>query len=188
MATKKSEKTGDAYVALLRGINLGGRRLPMPRLAEMFVEAGCRDVRTYIQSGNVVFGANATLAKRIPGLVAGAIEGEFGFDCPVVVRSATEMRSVARENPFLKKGADPAALHVMFLADEPDKVKVATLDPKRSPPDTFVVRGRDIYLHLLNGAAKTKLTNQYFDSRLKTVSTIRNWNTVLKLTGMSLPQ
>lgn len=172
------------YVALLRGINLGGRRIPMPALATMFSDAGCRDVRTYIASGNVVFGATPALAKRIPKIIPAAIADEYKFDAPVIVRSADEMQAVTRHNPFLKRGIDPSWLHVVFLADSPAAKLVASLDANRSPGDEFVVRGGEIYLHLPNGAARSKLTNAYFDSTLKTISSGRNWRTVTTLLEM----
>jgi uncharacterized protein (DUF1697 family) len=176
--------SGGMHAALLRGINLGNRRLPMKDLAAMFADAGCSDVAVYIQSGNVVYRAARQLASRIPGLIAEAIADRFGFDCPVVTRTAAELAVLARDNPFLRR-ADPDRLGVAFLADRPTAARVATLDPKRSPPDEFAVVGRDIYLHLPNGFARTKLTNAYFDARLATISTARNWRTVLKLVDMT---
>ncbi|HKW12911.1 MAG TPA: DUF1697 domain-containing protein [Candidatus Krumholzibacteria bacterium] len=175
---------GNAYVALLRGINLGGRRIPMPELAGLFLKAGCTDARTYIASGNVVFGANAALAKKIPDLINAEIKRKYRFDSPVLIRSVDEMTAIAADNPFLKKKCDPKCLHVVFLADTPAGASVAALDPRRSPGDEFVVKGGEIYLHLPHGAAKTKLTNQYFDATLKTVSSGRNWNTVTTLLAM----
>ena len=180
MATRESTR----YAALLRGINLGGRRIPMPVLATMFSDAGCREVRTYIASGNVVFSATPALAKRIPKIIPVAIADEYGFDSPVIVRSADELKTITRHNPFLKRGIDPSWLHVVFLADTPAGPAVASLDPDRSPPDEFVVRGGEIYLHLPNGAASSKLTNAYFDSKLKTISSGRNWRTVTTLLEM----
>jgi uncharacterized protein (DUF1697 family) len=100
---------------------------------------------------------------------------------PVVIRSAAQINDVISSNPFAKKGADESLLHVMFLADDPKPSLVKALDAHRSAPDEFVVRGKEIYLHLPNGVAKTKLTNAYFDSKLKTISTGRNWRTVNKL-------
>jgi uncharacterized protein (DUF1697 family) len=91
------------------------------------------------------------------------------------------MEAVVRGNPFLARGIDADWLHVAFLARTPSRTATALLDPRRSHPDEFVVRGADIYLHLPNGAARTKLTNAYFDSTLKTISTGRNWRTVLAL-------
>ena len=170
------------YVALLRGINLGGRnKLPMRDLSAMFVEAGCTAVRTYIQSGNVVFDAPPELAARLPDVIAARIAGEFGYRTPVVQRTAAQMREVVTGNPFLSAGADPATLHVLFLAAPPDPQRTAALDPDRSPPDRFAVRGPDVFLHLPGGAARTKLTNDYFDAKLGTVSTGRNWRTVTTL-------
>jgi uncharacterized protein (DUF1697 family) len=172
----------NVHVALLRGINVGGKnKLPMKDLAAMFAGSGCRAIQTYIQSGNVVFEANATLARRVPALVSAAIAERFGLQVPVIIRSAGQLGNVARDNPFLGKGAAVTALHVAFLTDQPDAKKVAALDPQRSPGDEFVARGSEIYLHCPKGLARTKLTNAYFDSRLATTSTIRNWNTVLKL-------
>jgi uncharacterized protein (DUF1697 family) len=150
----------------------------------MFRDAGCDEVRTYIQSGNVVFEANAALAGRVPALVARAIARKFHFDSPIAIRTVAELGAVVRNNPFLKHGADLKALHVAFLLDTPGKAAVAGLEPDRSPGDEFAVRGRDIYLHCPNGMGRTKLTNLYFDSRLKTVSTARNWNTVMTLLEM----
>jgi uncharacterized protein (DUF1697 family) len=172
-------------VALLRGINVGGKnKLPMTELVAMFERAGCAQVRSYIQSGNVVFDAPAALGKRISGLIEAEIARKHRLAVPVIVRSAKEMRAVAEHNPLLAAGADPGVLHVMFLADEPSKKACAALDPDRSPPDTFVVAGREIYLSCPNGVGGSKLTNAWFDSKLGTTSTGRNWRTVLKLVEM----
>jgi uncharacterized protein (DUF1697 family) len=173
-------------VALLRGINVSGKRkLPMKSLAAMFTVAGCVDVETYIQTGNVVFSAPPTVAKRLPNTIKVAIEQQFGFSVPMVLRSQEELAACVGRNPFLKRGTDTAALHVAFLADVPDPASEAALDATRSPGDSFILRGRDIYLWLPNGVARTKFTNDYFDRTLKTISTLRNWNTVLKLLSMT---
>jgi uncharacterized protein (DUF1697 family) len=198
------------FVALLRGINVGGKNvLPMKDLVAIFDRAGCVDVRHYIQSGNVVFGATARQGGSIARVVAERIEKDHGLKVPVVVRTASEMTAVVRANPYLPSAAnpgqagrnmttsqaadplrgvrptsDPKQLHVMFLAHEPEKKRASALDQQRSPPDAFELRGREVFLLLPNGAARTKLTNAYFDSTLATTSTLRNWNTVLKLAEM----
>ncbi len=170
------------YVALLRGINVGGKnKLPMKDLAAIFAESGGKHVQTFIQSGNVLFRAAPKVAALIPARTTAAIHRQFGYQVPVVLRSAEELAEAASANPFLKQGADEDTCHLMFLADEPDASLIRQLEPERSPPDRFIVRGKDIYLHLPGGVAKTKLSNAYFDSRLKTVSTGRNWRTVTKL-------
>jgi len=170
------------YVALLRGVNVGGKNmLPMKDLVEMFGAAECVNVRSYIQSGNVIFRAVPSVAPRLPAIIAAQIEKRFGHKPPVILRTNEQFDVVYRNNPFLKMGAPEDSLHVMFLAHQPAPSVITALDPDRSPPDTFVVRGQEIYLRLPNGAAKSKLTNAYFDSKLATISTIRNWRTVAKL-------
>jgi uncharacterized protein (DUF1697 family) len=171
-----------AYVALLRGVNVAGKnRLPMADLCAMFSSAGCVSVQSYIQSGNVVFQAAPEVAGGIAAAIEGRIAKDFGYRTPVVLRTTSELADTIAHNPFLAAGKPEESLHVMFLADKPGSAAVSTLDPRRAPPDEFVVHKRDIYLHLPNGAGRSKLTNQYFDSKLKTVSTSRNWRTVNKL-------
>lgn len=182
----RESKASKTYVALLRGINVGGKnKLAMKDLVGLFEELGCRDVHSYIQSGNIVFRAPDLLACRVPALVAARIEKSYQFLPPVLVRSAVELKSVNAHNPFLQPSMDPEALHVVFLEKHPKAEHVLALDPLRSPPDKFAVRGREIYLSLPNGGAKTKLTNAYFDSKLRTISTVRNWNTVQKLIALT---
>lgn len=170
------------HLALLRGINVGGKnKLPMNDLLVLFAEAGCRDVRTYIQSGNVIFTAAPDIVTPLPGVITARIQERFGYRVPVVMRTAEELGAVIRHNPFIAAGADEATLHVLFLSERPAARDTDDLDPDRSPPDTFIVRGQEVYLQLPNGAARTKLTNAYFDTKLATVSTGRNWRTVTTL-------
>lgn len=172
------------HVALLRGINVGGHRLlPMKELTGLFADAGCGDVRTYIQSGNVLFRAPASLAARLPRVISEAIAAGFGHQVPVVVRTAEELHEVVRRNPF-PEAAAPRQLHVAFLAEAPGAAAVRALDPGRSPPDAFLVRGREVYLSLVNGVAGTRFTNDYLDRALGTVSTLRNWRTVEALVAL----
>jgi uncharacterized protein (DUF1697 family) len=172
------------HVALLRGINVGGKNpLPMKELVRMFQAAGCENVHTYIQSGNVIFDA-PTGNSKICDSVSASIEKRFGYRIPVILRTAPELRKVIGGNPFLKSAVDLKALHVYFLAQAPGARAIASLDPARSAPDAFHVLGQEIYLHLPNGMGRSKLSNAYFDSKLATVSTARNWATVLKLAEM----
>ena len=185
MAGNKAAEA-EVHIALLRGINVGGKnKLPMRQLVSIFAAAGCRDVRTYIQSGNVVYSAEAQLASRIPAEIKKQVAAQCGFEVPVVTRTAEELAEVVASNPYAKPDVDGKALHVAFLADRPSATEVTALDPDRSPPDEFAVVGREIYLRCPNGLARTKLTNAYFDSRLATTSTVRNWRTTLKLLEMA---
>jgi uncharacterized protein (DUF1697 family) len=170
------------HVALLRAINVGGRNgLPMKDLRELCEAAGCQDVTTYIQSGNVAFGASAAVAKKLPAVLEKAILARAGIRVPVIVRAADELAAASRGNPYLKAGADPNELHVGFLADAPAKDRIALLDPKRSPPDEFIVRGREVYFRFPRGVGQTKLTVTYFDSKLATTITLRNLRTLRAL-------
>jgi uncharacterized protein (DUF1697 family) len=170
------------HVALLRGVNVGGNnKLPMKDLVTIFAGAGCRNVSAYIQSGNIIFSATPKIAALLAEGITVQIFKQFGFQSPVILRTAEQLRRVLSENPFVKAGADEDRLYVMFLAGVPDAQKVTQLDPDRSPPDRFLVRGQEIYLQLPNGGGRSKPTNTYFDSKLGTISTARNWRTVTKL-------
>jgi uncharacterized protein (DUF1697 family) len=181
---QKRAKQSEVYVALLRGINVGGKnKLSMKDLAEIFAQCGCGEVKTFIQSGNVVFTAPTSLCSGLADKVSKQIEKRFGHKPPIILRSQQQMLEIVRNNPFLEPGVDHKSLCVMFLADRPNAVQIAKLDPDRSPGDEFFVRGQDIYMHV-KSMADTKLTNAYFDSKLKTISTARNWRTTVTLLEM----
>lgn len=175
-------KEASTFVALLRGINVGGKnKLPMSTLAKFFLDAGASNVTTYIQSGNVVFHCRATALDSIRAAVAAQLRKECNISSAIVLRTSTELDRIVQQNPFLKAGADPDALHVVFLQDRPGATQAKTLQNHPSPGDSLVCNGREVYLHLPNGVAKSKLTNAYFDRALGTTSTVRNWRTVRKL-------
>ncbi len=171
------------YLALLRGINVGGKNpVPMAVLRTMFTELGHAEARTYIQSGNVVF--RTTKPAKEPALVRSiedAIASTFTLQVPVVVRTGAQLATVLTGNPFLVTGTDHRTLHVAFLAARPSAKAVAVLDPDRSAPDAFEVRGREIYLHYPNGSGRSTLTLDYFERTLGIRATVRNWKTVTTL-------
>ena len=196
MATRSPSRTRGGtqgtYIALLRGINVGGKNiLPMRDLSDIFSKAGCGDVRTYIQSGNVLFTATAKCAERISSEATAQIHKRFGFQSAVVVRTRKELRAIAADNPFLsgkRDAGDAGSLHVAFLTDAADRRRIAALDPARSPGDYLEVREpgrREVYLSLGNGVARSRFSNAWLDSTLATTSTLRNWRTVLKLLELS---
>jgi uncharacterized protein (DUF1697 family) len=153
----------------------------MTGLVSLFEQLGCINVRTIIQSGNVIFEAKAPVLKNLELATESLIMKRYGIKAPVILRSAEELRRAIKKNPFAQAGTDLASLGLMFLKDEPSAEARKALDANRSPGDLFELRKREIYLKLGNGFAETKLTNAYFDSKLKTVCTARNWNTALKL-------
>jgi uncharacterized protein (DUF1697 family) len=172
----------NTFIALLRGINVGGKTvIPMPALKSSFASMGLEDVRTYIQSGNVVFSSPTGDAQSLAVAIEERIAEAFGLSTTVLLRTPAELAEIAGNNPFLDRDADLSKLHVVFLSGPPEGNAVAELDPARSPPDEFAVRGREVYLHLPNGAGRSKLTIDYFEKRLGVRATARNWKTLNKL-------
>lgn len=170
------------YVALIRALNVGTKnRLAMADLAAAFESEGCADVRTYVQSGNVVFDPPAGGVASLAAGISARLLAEHGVDVATVLRSGSEMTAVTAANPFLARGEDPAALHVVFLADAPEPGRGGVLDPDRSAPDELAIDGREIYLCLPSGMGRTKLTGAYLERSLGVVGTARNWRTVRAL-------
>jgi len=178
-----------SHVALLRGINLGGKNsLPMKTLVAIFQEAGCEDVTTYIQSGNVLFKASASLASRLPSVISETLQQKLGLKVPVLIRSTKALCALARRNPFVNKNADAKTLHVVFLRDKPSAALVRSLKPGFAAPDAFSVAGQEVFLHCPNGYGRSRLTPAYFDKALQSVCSVRNWRTVTTLCDLAAGQ
>ncbi len=173
------------YTAWLRGINVGGNnKLPMKELKALFEDEGGADVASYIQSGNILFDASAAAAKTMGGRVAARIEEEFGITSPVIVRSAAAIKEVAAKHPMGDAAAEPKAFSVGFLQKKPTAAQVKSMEIDRFLPDRWKIVGSEVYLHYPNGVARSKLTNAYLDRTLSTVSTVRNWNTLMKVAAL----
>lgn len=157
----------------------------MPELRSSLASLGLEDVVTYVQSGNVVFRSPTGDREEIAARMERKIAEVFKVNAKVLLRTPAELVEIAGGNPFLKSGADHSKLHVMFLSAPPVADAVARLDPDRSPPDQFSVQGREIYLHLPNGAGRSKLTLDYFERRLGVDATARNWKTLVKLLALT---
>lgn len=169
------------YVALLRGINVGGRtKVAMDDLRRVFGELGHGNVTTYIQSGNVLFDA-AGSASRITAGIEERIAADLGQSVTVILRSTAELARVAAANPFVGRVPDEAKLHVTFLARRP----TAPVEAPAGVVDELVVAGREVYLHCPGGYGRTKLDNAFFERRLNVPATTRTWRTVLKLLDLS---
>jgi uncharacterized protein (DUF1697 family) len=171
------------FVALLRGINVGrAHQLGMPRLTELLTGRGYGNVRTHLRSGNVVLDSDLSEAELAADL-SGAIEQEFGFDVPVVVRTGAEVAAVVAGDPFATVATDPARYLVTFLPEPPAAAAVDALPPADS--GEYLVRGRELYLWLPDGIANTPLAAWKWDRLLGVAGTGRNWNTVRKLAELS---
>lgn len=171
------------FVALLRGINVGGNILKMDRLRELCAKLGAKNPRTYVQSGNLVFEA-AGSASEWTAKLEKKLAGESRLPVSVMVRTAAEMSAVLGGNPFLKeKGIDTARLAVAFLQHAPAKPALAALSALKIGSERFHCAGKEIYLHCPDGFADSKL--YMLDKVLGQRTTTRNWNTVTKLCEMS---
>jgi uncharacterized protein (DUF1697 family) len=170
---------------MLRGVNVGGNTLKMDWLREACEALGLRDVRTYVQSGNIVFSSRANVAKLEQTLKA-TIDRQTRLPVTVVLRSASDMADIIAENPFLKqKGVDITKLHVTFLAGAVSKPPVDKLDALAGTRDEYRLAGREIYLHCPVNYGQTKLSNTAIEKVLSVGATTRNWKTVTTLGAMA---
>jgi uncharacterized protein (DUF1697 family) len=175
-----------SYVALLRGINVGGqKKIRMQELRDLCESISLEDVATYVQSGNLIFSSTDTDPASIASSIERAVRDRFGFEVPVFVRTRAELEEVAGSNPFAaEQDIDENTLAVVFLADRPTPTSLENIKPSAPTGDRFEVAGRHIYLHCPGGFARTKLSNNFFENRMKLVATTRNWKTVNALGGM----
>ena len=175
------------YVSLLRGINVSGQKLiKMDQLRELYESLGFGHVRSYIQSGNVIFTDVNRDEKAVIERISAAIEEGFGHQVTVFLRTAEEMQRVLEDNPFLKKAdLDPKKFHVMFLAEPPGEVVWEEINAAKTGDEDVASNGRELYIYLPHGSARTKLTNVLFERKLKMPATTRNWRTATILTDMA---
>ncbi|PZF72724.1 DUF1697 domain-containing protein [Taibaiella soli] len=170
-------------ISMLRGINVSGKnKILMKELQTMYEAMGYENVRTYIQSGNVVFETKKKTDIALAKEIKQQIEETFGFDVPVIIRGLDEMNHALEHNPFLKqKDIDLSRLHVTFLSEVPSKEHLAKLKDQNYAPDEFIIEGKEIYLHIPVSYGNTKLNNNFWESKLKVTATTRNWKTVNEL-------
>ena len=174
-------------VALLRGINLGPkRRVAMADLRALLEEAGFENVRTHLQSGNVVLETDAAPDEAARTIEARIAE-RYGFGVDVIVRTAPELADVAANSPFEDIATDGARHFVVFLPQEPDAAALAALAGEDFEPDRYAARGREIYAWCPNGMRDSHLMRALADPRLAPTGTVRNWNTVTKLLALARP-
>ena len=176
-----------AYIAMLRGINVGGQKpVRMEQLRESCAALGFHSIETYVQSGNIVFFDEKRSPANLSKSISEAILRDFGFRVPVLVKTAKEMRQVITRNPFLKEtGIDPTKLHVTFLTEAASKDALKNLERFPTNPDRFFVGRQEIYLYCPGGCGKTKLSNTAFEKALSMDTTTRNWKTVGTLSEMA---
>ena len=172
------------FVSILRGINVSGqKKILMVDLKTLFESINLKEVITYIQSGNVIFKSSESLSDLGFAIkIEKAVYKKYGFEVPVIIRTKDEIQKIISTNPFLKeKNIDPRKLHITFLSEIPSAENVESIESIKYSPDRFIISGREIYLHIPVSYGETKLSNNFFEKKLKVRATTRNWNTVNKL-------
>jgi uncharacterized protein (DUF1697 family) len=164
-------------LSILRGINVSGqKKILMSDLKQLYEELDFKKVKTFIQSGNVVFESknSASIIKKIEE----KIKQKYQFDVPVIIRTIDEMEATIIHNPFLKiKNIELDKLHVTYLSETPVPDSIKKIKEYNFEPDEFHIIGKEIYIHCPNGYGRTKLTNMFFEKKLNITATTRNWKT-----------
>lgn len=171
----------NVWIALFRGINVGGHNLlPMRELAALLGKLGAHDVETYIQSGNAVFQHASDDASGIAQRITRAIDRAHGFAPRVLLLTRQQLERAVAANPFLAHAGEPATLHVVFLATLPAQPNLARLNELKTATESFVLVHDCFYLHAPDGLARSKLAAAV-ERWLGVEGTARNWRTVSKL-------
>jgi uncharacterized protein (DUF1697 family) len=169
------------WVALFRGINVGGNNiLPMKDLAAMLEAIGCTDVRTYIQSGNVIFRKPGSEASQLAKTIGKSVLTSYGFESKVQLLTARELERAVKSNPFTEAEEDPKSLHVLFLVEKPESPDLKSLNEIKSESESYSLHGNLFYLHAPEGIGRSRLAAKA-EKLLGVDATGRNWRTVSKL-------
>jgi uncharacterized protein (DUF1697 family) len=171
------------YIILLRGLMPTGKnKVLMAPLRQVLVDAGFVDVRTYIQSGNVL-ARSALTGSQVEKVVHHEIERHFGGDIVVLARTSRQVRQIFADNPF--KDADTAKVYFTILGSRPSEEKIKLLAGQAFLPDTFVVTHEAVYIHSPVAYGVTKLNNNFVERTLEVSATTRNYRTMKKLMELS---
>ena len=170
------------HISILRGINVSGqKKIKMADLKALYEQLGFKNVQTYIQSGNVVFERDETNPKKLEQLIFDGIKKQYGFEVPNLILSPTEVEDALNKNPF----KDIDKMYFTFLADIPTKENIEKLYTYNFEEEYYELIGKVVYFHCPNGAGRAKMSNNFFESKLKVMATSRNLNTTKKLLEMA---
>lgn len=178
------------YIALLRGINVSGHKIiKMAELRTHLEELNFDNVRTYIQSGNILFGSKKADNKLLAAKINKLIKEKYGFDVPTIVVSTDELKTIFNSNPLLADSSrDLSKVYATILDDIPAKNDLTILNEADYTPEEFVYKEKLVYGYSPLGLGDAKLSNSYFEKILKVKATTRNWKTISKLMELSLQQ
>ena len=167
------------YISLLRGINVGGHKIAMPQLKELYQSLNFKHVKTYIQSGNVLFETSGVPVEKLKEEIEVEIEKTFNLQVPVFILTIEELKMIIENNPFPDE--NPRKIHVTFLSEPPVERPVEEINGIKDGSEKFLIAKKEIYLFLPQGYGRTKLSNTFFERKLNLSATTRNWRTVNKL-------
>jgi uncharacterized protein (DUF1697 family) len=174
------------YISMLRGINVGGhKKVKMVELKSLYESLGFNDVKTYIQSGNIIFKTNnkcdssSELIKKIEL----TIKEVYGFEVHVFIRSISELERIINNNPFIE--LDTSKLHITFLSDHPTNIHIKEINKVKNETEKYFFSDKEIYLFLPKGYGRTKLSNDFFEKKLSVNATTRNWRTINNLLNIA---
>lgn len=172
------------YIALLRGINVGGhKKVRMAELRELLTKSGLENVKTYIQSGNVIFQSSNKNSKDLEDTIQNSILKHFGFNVPVLVKTRDELTTVFNNSPFDED--KKVESYFVLLSEIPDKELVAEVSQKTYPDDAYEIINNCIYLFCAKGYGRAKFNLSYFEKKLNVNATARNYKTMVKLLSLS---
>ena len=172
------------YIALLKGINVGGhKKIPMADLRELLSKLGFKNVKTYIQSGNVIFDSIELSPIQIETIISRTIFDHFGFDVAVIVRAPQELKRIFEACPFSEQ--KKKASYFMLLHKAPDDKMVKSASEKVYEGEDYKIKGDCIYYYTEKGFGRAKFNVNFFEGKLKTFATARNYKTMVKLLELS---
>jgi uncharacterized protein (DUF1697 family) len=174
------------FVSLFRAINVGGHsQVKMAELTELHRTIGLANVRTYLQTGNVVFETDRNDSTLLASEIAQGFEQKFGFATEVMVRNVSELRQLTTLNPFNQPERESKWVVVMFLSVSPEaRAKKELLEVYKGPEEMHFV-DKELFIYYPEGIGRSKLSNNYIEKKIKAMGTGRNWNTVMKLLEMT---
>jgi uncharacterized protein (DUF1697 family) len=176
------------YISMLRGINVSGqKKVKMNDLKTLYESLKFANVKTYIQSGNVIFESSIFDVDKIKQIIEQKVEETFGYSVSVIIRTDKEFENIVKGNPFIdhKSAEEDTTFLVTFLSDAPPISIVKIVKQFVNKPEALEIRGKEIYLHCPNGYGKSKLSNNFIERKLNVTATTRNWKTVKKLYELS---
>jgi uncharacterized protein (DUF1697 family) len=165
----------------------GHNSIKMTDLSSLYYDLGFIEPETFIQSGNVIFSTDKELlVPEIATAIETAIQNNYSYDVPVMIRTVQEMRNLITSNPFIEEvNFDPAKIAVIFLHENPSESQIMKVADVDYPPDRFRIIGNEIYTFCPNGFGRTKIYTNFFENKMKVTGTARNWKTVTTLLGLA---